>query len=81
MLAFQAKYGVRPQQWRGSSEDILRRAMGKEAGRVQPATSAKIEAFLAEKYHKGQTKWVEATAGPWIYLNEKVIKAAGVKGN
>jgi len=54
------------------------RAQGKDASRVQPATSAKIEAFLAEKYGKGPTKWLEATSGPWIYLNEKVIKAAGV---
>ncbi len=54
------------------------RAQGKDASRVQPATSAKIEAFLAERFGKGPTKWLEATSGPWIYLNEKVIKAAGV---
>jgi hypothetical protein len=55
------------------------RKEGRDAKRVQPATAAKVEAFLAEKYGKGAAKWVEATAGPWVYLNAKAVKAAGLK--
>src|SRR5688572_12421262 len=55
------------------------RKEGREAARVQPATAAKVEAFLAEKYGKGSGKWVEAVAGPWVYLNAKTVKAAGAK--
>jgi hypothetical protein len=55
------------------------RKEGREAARVQSATAAKVEAFLAEKYGKGAGKWVEAVAGPWVYLNAKAVKAAGVK--
>jgi hypothetical protein len=55
------------------------RKQGREAARVQPATAAKVEAFLAEKYGKESGKWVAAVAGPWVYLNAKTVKAAGVK--
>jgi hypothetical protein len=52
---------------------------GRQAARVQPATNAAVEAFLTEKYGKGSAKWVEALAGPWVYLNPKAVKAAGLK--
>lgn len=55
------------------------RKQGKDAARVQPATAAKVEAFLTEKYGKGAAKWVEAMAGPWVFLNAKAVTAAGVK--
>ncbi|MGE3806414.1 MAG: alkaline phosphatase family protein [Gemmataceae bacterium] len=55
------------------------RKQGKDAARVQPTTTAKIEAFLVEKYGKGMGKWVEAISGPWVYLNPKALKATGVK--
>jgi hypothetical protein len=55
------------------------RKEGREAARVQPATTAKVEAFLTEKYGKAAGKWVEAISGPWIYLNAKALKTAGVK--
>jgi hypothetical protein len=55
------------------------RGQGRDAERVQPATAAKIEAFLAEKYGEEAVKWVEATSSPWVYLNAKAVKAAGVK--
>ena len=52
---------------------------GREAARVQPATAAKVEAYLAETFGKRAAKWVEAVAGPWVYLNAAALKAAGVK--
>ncbi|WP_162542150.1 alkaline phosphatase family protein [Gemmata obscuriglobus] len=55
------------------------RKEGRDAARVQPATASKIEAFLTEKYAKGTAKWVEAISGPWVYLNTKAVKAAGLK--
>jgi hypothetical protein len=53
---------------------------GKAGKRVQPATAAKVEAFLTETYGKGAGKWVEAVSGPWVYLNAKAVAAAGLKG-
>lgn len=55
------------------------RTEGRDAARVQPATAAKVEAFLAGKYGKGAAKWVEAVSGPWVYLNARAVKAAGVE--
>ncbi len=55
------------------------RPQERDAHRVQPATAAKVEAFLVKHYGKRAAKWVEATAGPWIYLNAKAVKAAGLK--
>lgn len=55
------------------------RKEGREAARVQPATAAKVEAFFTEKYGKTTGKWVEAVAGPWVYLNAKALKTANVK--
>jgi hypothetical protein len=55
------------------------RKEGRDAGRVQPATAAKVEALLTGKYGKAAGKWVESTAGPWVYLNAKAVKAAGLK--
>lgn len=52
---------------------------GKNGARVQPATSSKVEEFLNSKYGKGSVKWVEAISGPWVYLREKAVQAAGVK--
>lgn len=52
----------------------------KRGKRVQPATTAKVEAFLTETYGKGAGKWVEAVSGPWVYLNAKAVAAAGLKG-
>ncbi|MDY3554910.1 alkaline phosphatase family protein [Gemmata sp. JC717] len=71
VLALTADHGICP------LPEVSRKD-GREAARVQPATAAKVEAVLAEKYAKGTAKWVEAVAGPWIYLNAKAIKAAGV---
>ncbi|HEY1191069.1 MAG TPA: alkaline phosphatase family protein [Gemmata sp.] len=55
------------------------RKEGRDAARVQPATAAKIETFLKEKYGKGASKWVEAVSGPWVYLNPKAVTAVGAK--
>ncbi|HEX4610791.1 MAG TPA: alkaline phosphatase family protein, partial [Urbifossiella sp.] len=55
------------------------RTQGKGGARVQPATAAQVEAFLAEKYGKGMGRWVEALSGPWVCLNGRAAAAAGVK--
>jgi hypothetical protein len=72
VLVMTADHGVCP------LPEVSRR-YGIDAARVQPATAAKVEAFLSEKYGKGAAKWVEATAGPWVYLDAKAVKAAGLK--
>lgn len=72
VLAMTADHGVCPLP-------EASRKQGKDAARVQPAGPAKVEAFLTEKYGKGAGKWVEAVAGPWVYLNPKAVKAANVK--
>jgi hypothetical protein len=53
----------------------------KRGKRVQPATAAKMEAFLTDTYGKGTGKWVEAVSGPWVYLNGKAVAAAGLKAS
>jgi hypothetical protein len=55
------------------------RKLGRDAARIQPATAAKIEEFLTEKFGKGEGKWVEAISGPWLYLNPRAVAAAKVK--
>ena len=72
VLALTADHGICPLP-------EVSRKRGEDAGRVQPATGAKVEAFLTEKYGKGAGKWVEAVSGPWVYLNGKAVTAAGVK--
>jgi hypothetical protein len=52
---------------------------GHDAARVQPATTAKLEDALTEKYGKASGKYVEAISGPWLYLNAKTLKAAGLE--
>ncbi|VTR95521.1 alkaline phosphatase : Uncharacterized protein OS=Chloracidobacterium thermophilum (strain B) GN=Cabther_A0476 PE=4 SV=1: Phosphodiest [Gemmata massiliana] len=72
VLAMTADHGICPLP-------EVSRKQGKDAARVQPALSAKVEAFLVEKYGKTAAKWVEASSGPWLYLNAKAVTAAGVK--
>ncbi len=72
VLAMTADHGVCP------LPEASRRK-GQEGERVQPATSAKVEGFLSEKYGDEKGKWVEAMTGPWIYLNAKTVKAAALK--
>ena len=67
VLAMTADHGVCP-----LPENSL--TQGRTAERVQPATAAKVEKFLSEKYGTGKEKWVEAVSGPWIYLRRKTMK-------
>lgn len=72
VLALTADHGICPLA-------EVSRAKGRDAARVQPATAAKVEAFLAETFGKGTAKWVEAVSGPWVYLNAKAVAAAGLR--
>jgi hypothetical protein len=54
------------------------RIQGRGGERVQPATKAKLEEFLSEKYGKTKDDWIEALSGPWIYLRAKAVTAAGL---
>ncbi|QEL19048.1 alkaline phosphatase family protein [Limnoglobus roseus] len=71
LLVMSADHGVCPLP-------EMSRKQGRDAARVQPAASAKVEAFLVEKFGKQSSKWVEAISGPWVYLSDKTAKAAGV---
>ncbi len=71
VLAMTADHGICP------LPEVSRKD-GHEAGRVQPATAKKIEAFLTETYGKAQGQWVEAISGPWIYLNARAIRSIGI---
>lgn len=57
----------------------VRLKQGQNAARVQPATTAKVEDFLTQRYGEGTGKWVEAISGPWIYLNAKTLLSANLK--
>lgn len=54
------------------------RALGREAARVQPVSGPKIEAFLAERFGAGKAKWLQAIAGPWVYLDPRTIRDRGL---
>lgn len=56
----------------------MSRKQGRGAMRVQAATAAQIETFLGEKFGETKTKWIEASPWPWIYLNGRAVKEAGV---
>jgi hypothetical protein len=56
------------------------RKQGREAAaRVEPVSTAKVEAFLTGRYGAGAGKWAESVGVPWVYLNAKAIAAAGQK--
>lgn len=60
----------------------ISKSQGKEAERISSAIlTSKTEEFLQEKFAKGKPKqpWVEADAGPWVYLNQKTIEQQGLK--
>jgi hypothetical protein len=71
-LVLTADHGVCP---------LPERDKDKRGQRVQPATAAKVEAFLTTEYGKGAGRWVEAVSGPWVYLNARAVAAAGLKGS
>jgi hypothetical protein len=58
------------------------RQKGREAGRIEPALlRVDADEFLDKKFggKGGKAHWVEATAGPWIYLNHATMKRHGIK--
>lgn len=56
------------------------RVQGRDAQRVAPALlGAQAEAFLNERFGKPQTsRWIEAVAGLWVYLNDRTAASHGV---
>jgi hypothetical protein len=54
---------------------------GKDAGRV-PADllAGRAEAFLQKTFGQGEVaeRWLQAKAGPWIYLNRNLLQQRGV---
>jgi hypothetical protein len=58
------------------------RKQRKEAARVSPALlGTAAEKFLDQTFGKGQEKavWIDATTGPWIYLNRRLLGRRGLK--
>jgi hypothetical protein len=75
VLALTADHGVCP------LPEVARK-QGKEAARISPAMlSAAADEFLDQRFgmRKEKTPWVEATAGPWVYLNRDLIQRRGLK--
>lgn len=72
VLAMSADHGICPMP-------EASRKQGRDAARVQPVSTTKVEAFLTERYGKGAAKWTESVGVPWVYLNAKAITAAGQK--
>jgi hypothetical protein len=57
------------------------KAQGKDAGRVAAEVlTKKAEVFLQETFGQpgGTARWLEATAAPWLYLNQAVLRQRGV---
>ncbi len=73
VLAMSADHGICP------LPEASRKQGRETAARVQPLNTAKVEAFLTERYGLGAGKWAEAVGVPWVYLNAKAITAAGQK--
>jgi Type I phosphodiesterase / nucleotide pyrophosphatase len=74
VLALTADHGVCP-----LPEVSL--AGGKEAGRLSPSLlGAKSEEFLRATFDKNGEKgrWVEGSADPWVYLNQRLIQNRGL---
>lgn len=75
VLALTADHGVCP------LPEVVR-TQGKDAGRV-PADllSSRAEAFLHKTFGHGDAKehWLEAKAGPWIYLNRALLSQRGIE--
>jgi hypothetical protein len=58
------------------------RAQGKDAGRVpETILTSGANAALQQAYAPGgdKARWVEATAGFWLYLNRRLIQERGLK--
>ena len=75
VLALTADHGVCP------LPEVARK-QGKDAGRVDPSVlQSKAEAFLDDRFGGGGApgRWVEATEGPWVYLNNQAIQRRGLK--
>jgi hypothetical protein len=75
LLVLSADHGVGPLP-------ELARAQGKDAGRVSPEVlTTKASEFLNETFTPAGKKlfWIEAAAGPWVYLNRAAIKAQGLE--
>lgn len=75
ILAMTADHGVCP------LPEVSRTHGHPEAKRIPPAIlNQKAEAFLSEKFGTdAKTRWFQATGGPWIYLDQELIKKHGLK--
>jgi predicted AlkP superfamily pyrophosphatase or phosphodiesterase len=74
VLAVCSDHGVCP------SPEVSR-AKGKDAERISPKLlSVKAPAYLDEALGKGQKHpWVESVTGPWVYLNQDLLKELGLE--
>jgi hypothetical protein len=59
----------------------LARAQGKDAGRVlEPILGSGANGALQQAHAPGdKARWIEATAGYWLYLNRRLLRERGLK--
>jgi len=75
VLALTADHGICP------LPEVSRRA-GREAARIPSSLlGSQAEKLLDEEFggSKDHARWVEATSGPWVYLNRKLIEESKLK--
>jgi hypothetical protein len=75
ILALTADHGVCPLP-------EVSKKQGREAGRLSPSLlKRKAAEFLNEKFGdpKNPARWLEATSGPWVFLNQNLIEQRGLK--